>query len=123
MTSLSNPHSHPSLGCARRAFYLGRDKEGRKSWRHSAAAQQAMRASIRAVLHEIYEKHEEVRRPAAGRVGWQGAAHGTLGCWLFGRLGSGLAALRMGEFGGAGCCSGRAAPGVVQLASSAASGG
>lgn len=45
-----------------RAFFLGRDKEGRKAWRHSAEVQELLRETIRSVLEEIYDKHGEVRQ-------------------------------------------------------------
>ncbi|GAB4816099.1 hypothetical protein N2152v2_003145 [Parachlorella kessleri] len=43
-----------------RGIFKGRDREGRKAWRHNAAAQEGLRASIRAVLQELYERHNEV---------------------------------------------------------------
>lgn len=57
-----------------RGFYLGRDKEGRKSWRHNAAAQAALRGAVQAVLAELYHRHSEVpfigmyRKEACGEL-------------------------------------------------------
>ncbi len=48
------------LASWRRGIFKGRDREGRKAWRHNAAAQEGLRASIRAVLQELYERHNEV---------------------------------------------------------------
>ncbi len=55
------PACPPALPAWSRGFFVGRDREGRKAWRHNTAAQEALRASIRSVLQEIYDRHNEVR--------------------------------------------------------------
>jgi transcription elongation factor SPT6 len=43
-----------------RGFYKGRDSGERRAWRAAPGAQAALRASVRAALHLMYERHEEV---------------------------------------------------------------
>lgn len=46
-----------------RALFTGRgdSREQRRSWQHAEDAQAALRASIEAVLRQLYDKHSEVR--------------------------------------------------------------
>ena len=62
----------------RRSVMLGRSREERRAWRGSAAAQAALRRSVRAVLEQVYVRHGEVRPGrrldggggGGGGVGW-----------------------------------------------------